>query len=89
MMENLTPCWVYRKQGKREKALLIGFFQEAWTHGASISIEGFPAGQSARPAAVVLLESGDVDTVHTASVMIDNVEGLFDQYAWLDGEDDA
>lgn len=89
MMENLTPCWVYRKQGKREKALLIGFFQEAWTHGASISIEGFPAGQSARPAAVVLLESGDVETVHAESVTIDAAEVLFKQHAWLDGEDDA
>lgn len=88
-MKNLTPCWVYRMHGKREKALLIGFFQEAWTHGASISIGGFPAGQSARPSAVVLFESGDVDTVHTASVTIDNAEGLFEQYAWLDGEEDA
>lgn len=88
-MKNLTPCWVYRKQGKREKALLIGFFQEAWTHGASISIGGFPAGQSARPAAVVLLESGDVDTVHAESVTIDAAEGLFEKYAWLDGEEDA
>ena len=88
-MKNLTPCWVYRKQGKREKALLIGFFQEAWTHGASISIGGFPAGQSARPVAVVLLESGGIDTVHAESVTIDKVEGLFKQYAWLDGEEDA
>ena len=88
-MENLTPCWVYRGQGKREKALHIGFFQEAWTHGASISVGGFPAGQSARPAAVVLLESGDVKTVHAESVTIDAVEGLFGQYAWICGEGDA
>ena len=87
-MENLTPCWVCRKQGKREKALLIGFFQEAWTHGASICVGGFPAGQSARPAAVVLLESGDVETVHAESVMIDKVKDLFEQYEWLDGEDE-
>ncbi len=88
-MENLTPCWVSRKQGEKEKALLIGFFQEAWTHGASIAIGGFPAGQAARPAAVVLLESGDVKTVHAESVTIDAVEGLFEQYTWLDGEEDA
>lgn len=34
-------------------------------------------------------KGGDVDTVHTASVTIDNAEGLFEQYAWLDGEEDA
>lgn len=85
MMENLTPCWVFRNREEEEKALLIGFFQEAWTHGASISVGGFPAGQSARPAAVVLLESGDVDTVHAESVTIDAAEGLFKQYAWLGG----
>lgn len=85
MMENLTPCWVFRNREEKEKALLIGFFQEAWTHRASISVGGFPAGQSARPAAVVLLESGDVDTVHAESVTIDAAEGLFKQYAWLGG----
>mgnify|MGYP005751428515 CR=1 FL=1 len=86
MMENLTPCWVSRKRGEKEKALLIGFYQEAWTHGASIGVGGFPAGQFARPAAVVLLESGDVETVRAEAVTIDAAEGLFKQYAWLGGD---
>ena len=84
----MTPCSIHDDSGENTKALLIGFFQEAWTHGASLSIGGFPAGQSARPAAVVLLESGDVDTVHAESVTIDAAEGLFKQYAWMDGEDE-
>ena len=87
MMENLIPCRVSRKQGEKEKALLIGFYQEAWTHGASISIGGDPAGQVARPVAVVLLESGDIEAVHAGDVTIDEVKGLFKQYAWMDGED--
>lgn len=89
MMENLTPCWVSRKRGEKEKALLIGFFQEAWTHGASIAIGGFPAGQAAQPVAVVLLESGDVVTVDAKSVTIDAPEVIFRQHAWMDGEKDA
>ena len=85
MIENLTPCLVSRKRGEKEKALLIGFYQEAWTHGASISVGGFPAGQVARPVAVVLLESGEIETVHVGDVTIDGMEGLFEQYAWMDG----
>ena len=86
MIENLTPCRVSRKRGEKERALLIGFYQEAWTHGAEISIGGAPAGQVARPVAVVLLESGDVEAVNAGDVTIDGAEGLFEQYAWMDGE---
>lgn len=85
MMENLTPCRICRKQGEKEKVLLIGFYQEAWTHGASIMAGGFPAGQVARPVAVVLLESGEIETVLAEDVTID-VGGLFEQYAWMDGD---
>lgn len=86
MMENLIPCRVSRKRGEKEKALLIGFYQEAWTHGAAISIGGAPAGQVARPVAVVLLESGDIEAVHAGDVTIDEVEGLFERYAWMGGD---
>ena len=51
-------------------------------------VGGFPAGQIAYPVAVVLLESGDVNTVHAENVTIGKVEGLFKQYAWTDGEDE-
>lgn len=87
MIENLAPCRVSRKREGKERALLVGFYQEAWTHGAAISVGGFPAGQVARPVAVVVLESGDVETVHAGDVTIDGVEGLFEQYAWTSGED--
>lgn len=86
MIENLTPCRVLRKREEKERALLVEFYQEAWTHGASISVGGVPAGQVARPVAVVVLESGDVETVPAGDVTIDGVEGLFNQYAWMDGE---
>ena len=85
---NLTPCFVSDDSGENTKALLIGFYQKAYTHGASIMIGGFPAGQVAFPVAVVLLESGDIDMVHAESVTIDAAEGLFKQYVWLDGEDE-
>lgn len=86
MMENLTPCRVSRSREEKEKALLIGFYQESWTHGAEISIGGAPAGQVARPVAVVLLESGDVEAVHAGDVTIDEVKSIFKQYAWMGGE---
>ena len=85
---NLTPCFVSDDSGEKTRALLAGFYQKAWTHGASIAIGGFPAGQVAFPVAVVLLESGDVVTVHAESVTIDAAEGLFNQFAWMDGEDE-
>lgn len=86
---NLTPCFVSDDSGEKTKALLVGFYQKAWTHGASIMVGGFPAGQEAHPVALVLLESGDVVTVNTESVTIDAPEEIFRQYAWMDGEKDA
>lgn len=88
MMKNLIPCRVSRKRGEKCKALLIGFYQEAWTHGAAISIGGAPAGQAARPVAVVLLESGDIEVDYAGDVTIDEVKSLFKQYAWMGGEDE-
>lgn len=57
-------------------------------HDASPLIGGFPAGQIAYPVAVVLLESGDVVTVNAETVTIDSPTELFEQYAWMDGEDE-
>lgn len=84
---NMTPCWISEMPGEKTKALLMGFYQKAWTHDASPLIGGFPAGQIAYPVAVVLLESGDVVTVRAECVTIDSPAGLFEQYAWMDGED--
>nr|DAJ52273.1 MAG TPA: hypothetical protein [Caudoviricetes sp.] len=85
---NMTPCLISDDSGEKTKALLVGFYQKAYTHGASIMIGGFPAGQVAFPVAVVLLESGDVVTVDAESVTIDAPVELFRQYAWMDGEDE-
>ena len=84
---NMTPCFISEIPGEKTKALLIGFYQKAWTHDASPLIGGFPAGQVSYPVAVVLLESGDVVTVRAESMTIDSPVELFDQYAWMDGED--
>lgn len=86
---NMTPCFVSDDSGEKTRALLAGFYQKAWTHGASIAIGGFPAGQEAHPVALVLLESGDVVTVDTESVTIDAPEEIFRQYAWMGDEEDA
>ncbi len=83
----MTPCFISEVPGEKTKALLIGFYQKAWTHDASLLIGGFPAGQIAYPVAVVLLESGDVVTVRAESVTIDTPEEMFRQHAWLGGED--
>lgn len=85
---NMTPCFVSDDSGEKTRALLVGFYQKAYTHGASIMVGGFPAGQVAFPVAVVLLESGDVVTVDAETVTIDSPVELFRQYAWIDGEDE-
>lgn len=85
----MTPCFISEMPGEKTKALLVGFYQKALTHGASIAICGFPAGQVASPIAVVLLESGDVVTVDAKSVTIDAPEVIFSQYAWVGDEEDA
>lgn len=64
---NMTPCFISEIPGEKTKALLVGFYQKAWTHDASPLIGGFPAGQIAYPVAVVLLESGDVATSQSRS----------------------
>ena len=82
----MAPCFISGIPGEKTKALLVGFYQKAWTHDASPLIGGFP-GQIAYPVAVVLLESGDVVTVNAEAVTIDAPEGMFRQYAWIGSED--
>lgn len=84
---NMAPCFISEVPGEKTKALLIGFYQKARTHDASPLIGGFPTGQIAYPVAVVLPESGDVVTVNVECVTIDSPAELFEQYAWIDGED--
>jgi hypothetical protein len=84
---NMTPCFISEMPGEKTKALLVGFYQKAWTHDASPLIGGFPAGQIAYPVAVVLLESGDVVTVNAEAVTISAPEEMFRQYVWIGSED--
>lgn len=42
---NMTPCFISEMPGEKTKALLVGFYQKAWTRDASPLIGGFPAGQ--------------------------------------------
>lgn len=86
-MMNMTPCFISDDSGKKTRALLVGFYQKAWTHDASPLIGGFPAGQIAYPVAVVLLESGDVVTVNAEAVTIGAPEEMFRQYVWIGSED--
>lgn len=83
---DLVPCFISNDPREKTRALLVGFYQKAYTHGASITVGGFTAGQVAFPVAVVLLESGDVVTVSAESVTIDASEEIFRQYAWIDGD---
>ena len=85
----MAPCFISENPGEKTKALLVGFYQKkAWTHDASPLIGGFPAGQIAYPVAAVLLESGDVVTVRAECVTINSPAELFEQYTWMDGEDE-
>ena len=83
----LYPCYVSEMPGEKIGALLVGFYQEAWTHGDSPLLGGFKAEQLAFPAAVVMFESGEIRTVRADAVTVDGAAGIFSQYAWLDGED--
>ena len=45
---------------KGEKCMFHGFFQASYTHGAALTVGGFPAGQEASPVAVIEYASGKV-----------------------------
>lgn len=49
----MTKKCVVKINGKELSATFYGVFQKAWTHGASLTIGGFPTGQMALPVAVV------------------------------------
>lgn len=43
----MTPCFISEMPGEKTKALLVGFYQKAWTHDASLyavfcGVRGFP-----------------------------------------------
>lgn len=49
----MTEKCVVKINGKELSATFYGVFQKAWTHGESLTVGGFPAGQMAFPVAVV------------------------------------
>lgn len=85
-MPQPRPCMV-RQEGR---ARLHGLFVHAWTHGASVAVGGFCAGQETEPMALVEYEDGRLDAVAVSAVqMLDSAE-LFESYAWeveRDGRD--
>ncbi len=82
-MPRPRPCMV-RQEGK---ALLHGLFVHAWTHGESIAVGGFCAGQETMPMALVEYEDGRLDAVVIDAVqMLDSAE-LFTEYEWERGSD--
>lgn len=77
-MPEPRPCVV----GQEHAALLHGLFIHAWTHGESIAVGGFCAGQETMPMALVEYEDGRLDAVEIDAVrMLDSSE-LFDEYEW-------
>ena len=49
----MTKKCVVKINDEELSATFYGVFQEAWTHGESLVVGGFPAGQMAFPVAVV------------------------------------
>lgn len=72
------PCMV-RQEGR---ALLHGLFVRMWTHGGSIAVGGFCAGQETMPMALIEYEDGRLGAVAVDAVrMLDSAE-LFVEYVW-------
>ena len=72
------PC-VVRQEGR---ALFHGFFVRAWTHGSSVTIGGFSAGQEAHPMAIVEFEDGRVDAVAIDAVRMLDSKERFGEYSF-------
>lgn len=59
---------------KGEKCRFHGFFQAAYTHGAALTIGGFPAGQEANPVAVIEFSNGKVAYVEANAITFVDAE---------------
>ena len=80
-MPGPRPCTV-RHEGR---ALLHGLFVHAWTHGDSLLIGGFSAGQETEPMALVEYEDGRLDGVPVDAVRMLDSDALFGEYGWRVG----
>lgn len=83
--DGFTPCHVQDGDDMRYKALLIGVYQKAYTHGGGLVVGSFPPGQEAFPVAAVLTDSGEIKVVPAHWVTVEGARGIFEQYAWIDG----
>ena len=64
------------------RGIFHGFVTEAWTHGASCSIGGSPAGQESRTYALIEDESGKLLMLPPCEVTMLDSAKLFNAYAW-------
>lgn len=59
---NLRPCIVMKKD-EMFYGKCYGFGFKAWTHDASISVGGFPAGQESYAVGIVEFNDGHIEEV--------------------------
>lgn len=81
-MPGPRPCVV----GRDDRALLHFLFVHAWTHGESIAVGGFAAGQETVPMALVEYEDGRLGTVPVDAVRMLDSDKMFEEYAWEMGQ---
>lgn len=83
----LRPCLVRGTDGMHsERALFHRWSFKAWTHGAAITVGGFPAGQEAYAFAIIEREDGTVTTEEPCNIkFVDDVAAGF---CWTGNEAD-
>ena len=79
------PCLFFDGE-RKSRGIFRGFATEAWTHGASVSIGGFPAGQELHTYAIVEDESGKLLMLQLREVTLLDSAKLFNEYAWQEEE---
>ena len=78
------PCTIRMFDGMY-RGILYGFGTEAWTHGASYTVDGLPAGQESHIRALVEIEGGKLLVLEPSRVTMLDSAKRFNEYAW--GED--
>ena len=80
------PC-LFGDGEHKHRGLFHGFVTEAWTHGASASIGGLPAGQESHPVAIVEDERGKLFKLPLCEVTLLDSQKLFNEYYWGVGDE--
>lgn len=73
--------------GEERRGLLLGIGFLMWTHGASASIGGFPAGQESHPAAIVELDDGSIKTCELECLRMLDSDAAFAGFSWGDAHE--